>query len=252
MQYAVWNDMIGRKFFNPNSRDRRVYLHVSEALINALGEPFGVSLQDFVLAVIPKSLRGSPRNICQPTVSCSHNWRRGELEYPPYIGYLAFFILAAGLDGDFAPNAYYPRLRKLLGEQIFSGTYPHFPELRPVWEDLQQWSSVERRGELGLFDAYVPGRFIHVGTPIAQVILTELERKNLPKIFAEAGLEPLSNPSASYLRQCLSRYGSGQLRDRTLRALRLSPSSEEGALILSVAAEDLENWDGTVSESTEA
>jgi hypothetical protein len=252
MQYAVWNDMIGRKFFNPNNRDRRVYLHVSEALINALGEPFGVSLEDFVLAVTPKSQWGSPRNICQQAVSCSHNWRRAGLEYPPYIGYLAFFVLAAGLDGDFAPNAYYPRLRKLLGEPIFSGTYPHFPEIRPVWEDLQQWSSVERRGELGLFDAYVPGRFIHVGTPIAQVILTELERKNLPKIFAEAGLEPLSSPSLSYLRQCLSRYGTGQLRDRTLQALRLSPSSEEGALILSVTAEDLENWEGTVSEATEA
>lgn len=252
MDYAAWNDLIGRRFFNPDNKDRKVYLHVSEVFLNTLGEPFGVSFHDFVKAACSTADKTLSGNICERAVSVSYNWRKRAPACPPYIGYLAFFVLAAGIDGDFAPNAYYPRLRKLLGESVCSGTYSHFERIRDLWWDLQQWSSVERGGELGFFDAYTPGRFIHVGTPIRQVILSESERKSLPKIFGDAGLRPMSMPSARYMRQCLSRFGEGRLRERTLKALRVVNLSEEAALIVSVAIDELENWDGTVLEETGA
>lgn len=250
MDYAAWNDLIGRRFFNPDYKDRKVYLHVSEALLNALGEPFGVSSRDFVKAACSTADKALSGNICERAVSVSHNWRKRASSCPPYIGYLAFFVLAAGIDGDFAPNAYYPRLRKLLGESVRSGTYFHFERIQDLWWDLQQWSSVERRGELGLFDAFTPGRFIHVGMPIRQVILSESERKSLPKIFGDAGLRPMSMPSARYMWQCLSRFGEGRFRERTLKALRVANLSDEAALIVSVAIDELENWDGTDLEET--
>jgi hypothetical protein len=57
------------------------------------------------------------------------DWRKRNLQYPPYVGYLAFYVLAAGLEGDFARHAYCPRLRTLLDEPPAVGQYPSFDRM---------------------------------------------------------------------------------------------------------------------------
>jgi hypothetical protein len=255
MDYLAWNDAIAGRFFSPEFKDRRVYLYVTEALIAEIGGKSGPELDDFVGAIKEGPPWAFEGNVCEKAMRCLFNWRRGGLEWPPYIGYLALFVLAAGLEGEFAPNAYYPRLRKLLGEEPAGGappTYPGFPEMRRLWADLELWSVRDKRGDLGLFQLYVPGRLVNVGPPISQVILSEQERRALPPLFADAGLAAVTNPSDVLMRQCLLRYGASRLRNRTLHALQDSfGKAGESELIISAALQELEDWDGTLAEDKE-
>jgi hypothetical protein len=255
MDYLAWNDALAGKFFNPEFKGRRIFLYVTASLLAELGGGNGGELDDFLRAVKDGPQWAYGGNVCEKALRCLFNWRRGGLEYPPYLGYLALFALAAGLDGDFAPNAYYPRLRKLLSEPPVVGpssTYPRFAEMRRVWGDLELWSVRDKRGDLGFFQLSAPGRFVHVGVPISQVILTEQERSALPAVFADSGLAAVSNPSEPLMRQCLLRYGASRLRNRTLLALQDSfGKAGESELIISAALQELDEWDGTLAEQKE-
>jgi hypothetical protein len=248
MEYSRWNDLIASKFFNPEMAGRRVYLCVSRELINELGKADGVGYADFVEAV-KKGPEGLYVNgLCQKAEELSRSWRRKRLTFPPYLGYLAFFVLAAGLKGSFAAHAYYPRLRKLLGEEPVARTYPHFNHMRALWKDLEKWSQVDLNGQLGEFELRITSGFIHVGVPISQVILSDRERSLLPAVFAEAGLDPTAPPAEAHLAQVLRIHGKNKFRSRTLAILGSSEqfSEEYGALIETVLQE-LRAWDGTLS-----
>lgn len=249
MDYVAWNDAIANRFFGSGFDARKVFLYVTEPILTEIGGGTTAAKEDFLDAINvgPPGVYGD--NVCQKALRCHANWRKRRPQWPPYIGYLAFFVLAAGLDGDFAPNAYYPRLRKLLGEPIESGTYPGFPEMRRLWEDLEVWSIRENQGKLGSFEVYVPGRLVHVGIPISQVILSEHERQALPELFNEAGLDSVSATSEGFIRHCLVRHGAGRLRNRTLLALEAgSGKAEESELIISVVLQELKQWNGTFAE----
>jgi hypothetical protein len=185
MDYLSWNNSIGARFFTPELRDRRVYLYVTADLIREIGKPSGAGMADFLVAVKRGPDWVSYGKVCERADQCVVGWRRRKLQYPPYLAYLGLFALAAGLRGDFAGNAYYPRLRKLLGETPTSGTYRGFSTMRNLWEDLENWSQRDMRGSLGIFQARVTSRFIHVGIPISQTILSEHERLAL-----KTGLPP--------------------------------------------------------------
>src|SRR5437762_12132827 len=199
MEYSRWNELIASKFFKPEMAGRRIYLCVSRELINELGKSDGVGYADFVEAVKngPEGLYVN--GLCQKAEELSRGWRRNRLTFPPYLGYLAFFVLAAGLKGSFAAHAYYPRLRKLLGGEPVARTYPHFSHMRALWEDLEKWSQVDLRGEVGVCELRVTSGFKHVGVPISQVILSDRERSLLPAIFAAAGLDATAPPAEAHL-----------------------------------------------------
>lgn len=172
-------------------------------------------------------------------------WREQGREFPPYIAYLSLFVLAAGLEGDFAPNAYYPRLRTLLGEAPTIGTYPSFGRMFELWSDLEKWANEERAGELGVLRTDIAGAWLHVGLPIAQAILTEAERQHLHKIFSQANLDPEYPPTDMELAQLVHAHAGYQLRPRTRRALE-DVRSEYGAVLIDRILEELESWDGTL------
>ena len=119
---------------------------------------------------------------------------KSEAPLSAYVAYLGLFVLAAGLEGEFAANAYYPRLRMLIGEPMGS-TLPSFDLMHEILDDLERWSNYDKHTELGIFTVRVAGSWKHVGLPIAQTILTEHERRALPAIFANANLNPISPPS---------------------------------------------------------
>ncbi len=170
---------------------------------------------------------------------------RADPDAPPFLAYLCFFSYAAALDGDFAPHAYYPRLRTLLGEAPTAGAYANFERVRPLWDDLEEWSCVERRGELGMFVPRWYVKWKHVGLPMGQNLLAEEELRALPLIFAEAALDPTSPPPRAELQRVLLKHAS-LFRSRTTRLLRNLGADEETArdALLEAVSLELSEWDG--------
>jgi hypothetical protein len=245
MQYLAWNDLLVGYFFKPDAAGKRVRLCVTSSVIEELGRTTNSSLLDFVAAIKAGPPWVTRQGVCQKAFQAMSHWRNGQLPYPPYVGYLSFFVLAAGLDGDFAPHAYYPRLRALLDEAPATGQYPSFNRMLELWDDLERWANEDMHGDLGEFRADIAGGWINVGLPVAQVILTENERECLHTIFAEAGLDPTSSPSDEQFAALLLARGHHRLRPRTLQLLQdQAGASEVRDLLISTALEELREWDG--------
>jgi len=81
------------------------------------------------------------------------------------IAFLVLFVLAEDIEGDFAPNSYYPKLNKLLGLPQEQNSPPSFYRMSELWADLQKWSREDRHEELGRFVFRIRGEWRHVGLP---------------------------------------------------------------------------------------
>ena len=181
MDYLAWNDAIGACFFNPDRSGARVFLYVTTDVVTEIGAPHDADLNDFIAAVKtgpPWNTRHG-RGICQQALQSLEGWRNRNLKYPPYLSYLALFVLADTVDVGFARHAYYPGLRYLLGEEPEAGMYPSFHQMYRLWDDLAVWSNEDRHGDWGVFDADIAGEWMHVGLPRAQTLLTDKERDSL-------------------------------------------------------------------------
>jgi hypothetical protein len=246
MNYRDWNDRIACHFFRPDMAGKNVYLYVTQELISDLGQIKGVVCSDFIDAV-KKGFRAKPEGICKDAL-WSIKQKIGQ--YPSYIGYLALFVLAAGVDGEFATHAYYPRLRELLGESNATGTYPDFGEMWQLWKDLERWANEEKSGELGVFTCRSIGKQKHIGLPLAQTLLNEKERRDLPYIFSVAGLDPVTLPSGEMIASLLVKHGNNHLRNRTLELLKTSATDELKQTLLEIIIDELHDWDGYVEDSS--
>jgi hypothetical protein len=243
--YLAWNNALAARFFRPEAAGQQVYLFVTEDAIEEVGRPLGGGVDDFIAA-----LRAGPPGVtrtghCQRALQVAERWRSRDTSYPPYLAYLGLFVLAGGHEGDFDPRSYYPRLWELLGEPD-AGTPPSFDRMQELWDDLERWSVRDRQGQLGIFEARIVSGKIHIGLPLGQTVLTEAERQVLPRIFADAGLDPDCPPSDRELRRALALHGRQLLRARTIRALEGGTGSFEGAL-LDVVSDDFLDWDGTAT-----
>jgi len=193
MDYLKWNDIIAKHFFNENNCGREVFLYVNDEIIYSLGKPFNCGVDDFI-----NSIKKGPDwltnvFICQKALDLSRNWRKKKdikFEYPPYIGYLAFFVLAAVTETDFASHSYYPGLWKRLGENQSQGPPTSFYYMRDLWDDLEVWSREDKKEELGRFIVRIRGGYSHVGIPWSQTLLSESERKFLPNFYNQNELDP--------------------------------------------------------------
>jgi len=101
----------------------------------------------------------------------------------------------------------------------------------------------DRQGGLGIFVARALGGKIHIGLPLAQTVLTEAERRALPTIFVQAGLEAGTLPSDRELRRALVQ-GRPLLRRQTVRSLEGSGGFSDA--LFDVVSEEFLNWDGEV------
>ncbi len=255
MDYMTWNDAIGARFFNPDRSGLRVFFYITTDVVNEIGEPSDAGLKDFRVAV----KTGPPWNtwhgygICYQALQTSKGWRNRNLEFPPYLGYLALFVMADTIGVGFARHSYYPGLRYLLGEEPRTGNYPSFENMYQLWDDLAVWSNQDRQGELGIFDADIVGAMEHIGLPRAQTLLMDDERENLPSLFADNGFDPYSPPAESELAYLLANDPDHLLRAHTRELLQSrsdSDASSRSALIEVLLAE-LEHWDGTVPAKSE-
>ncbi|MXZ90336.1 MAG: hypothetical protein F4W95_13485 [Chloroflexi bacterium] len=246
--YQKWNDALAERFFNPDMAGRNVYLHVNQDMIDEME----LAMPD--AGTFRVAVAGPPTNasycaqVCQRALEAFAGWRESGSRYPPYIGYLALFVLAGDVSGDFSPNAYYPRLWELMVERR-NGMVPNFGRMDQLWEDLEDWSIQDKRGELGIFQARSIGGYIHVGYPLSQSLLVEEERKSLPHIFFDAGLAPAGDYPPDELARTLRRpYARDVLRRRTIRLVEDRPYPDLYNALLDAVAEELATWDGTVPE----
>ncbi len=249
--YLEWNDALAAHFFKPEMAGQPVYLYVNRDVIADAGERLDSDLGGLVSAACLGPAWVTRAGLCQRALQTHEAWRSRGLPYPPYLGYLALFVLAAGLEGDFAAHAYYPRLRALL-EEPGSGMLPSFDRMLELWDDLERWSVHDRGGELGVFEARIAGGWIHVGLPIAQTVLTADERQALPRIFAAAGLDSTWHPSSAELIRALRLHGPGSLRNRTMALVASQKDPDALSALLDVVADQLAVWDGELEEDAAA
>jgi len=250
MIYLEWNNVITKYFFNETKAGKEVLLYVNDETINSLGEPFGVGVDDFI-----ESVKNGPgwitrTGFCQKALQACEDWRSKGLEYPPYISYLAFFVLAAVTETDYAPHSYYPGFWKRLKEPQDAGTPSSFHRMIELWDDLEKWSREDKHEELGRFVARIRGGYMHVGLPRSQTVLSEYERKHLPNLFDEGGLDPTDAPSPEIIPKILRNYGHDVLEKRTLKLLD-STQADDAVLrkaLIEVVLDELEEWDGAVEE----
>ncbi len=249
MKYKDWNDLIAAHFFHRDMAGKNVYLYVTQELISDLGQDKGKGFADFIDAVKTGfRLKQKSEGICKDAL---WSMRQKIGLYPSYIAYLALFVLAAGVDGEFATHAYYPRLRELFGDPSATGTYPNFGEMWQLWKDLSKWANEERSGELGIFTYRSVGNQIHIGLPLAQALLSEEERRSLPYIFAEANLDPMTPREQEEIGALVSKNGRNYLLNRTLRLLKETNSNTNDIrqALLEIIIDELHDWDGYVEDS---
>jgi hypothetical protein len=255
LNYLDWNDKIAARFFRSENAGRRVFLFVTEELIAELAEkPVTDAVDDFIASVTVGPGWVTRSGLCQKALQALYGWRSKSLPFPPYLGFLALFVMAAGIDGDYAAHAYYPRLRRVLGEENSAGPLPSFDRMWELWADLETWTNDDRGGELGNFYFDIAGEWEHVGLPVGQTLLAESERIALPGIFALAELDPAAPLADSALAAALLKHTGNKLRPRTKRTLAekaRSGSQDVSQILLDAIREELSDWDGTVEASTE-
>jgi hypothetical protein len=249
MNYITWNDLIARKFFNEEMAGREVLLYVNEDTINQIGVETGADVEDFIRSVKAGPDWATKSDICNKALQSHRGWRIKHLEYPPYIVYLAFFVLAATRGGDYDRHAYYPKLWDLLGEPDSSGKPPHFYSMVKLWEDLEKWCAEDKHEELGRFIARIRGGKVHVGRPLSQTLLSDDERNYLYRIFTDAELDPTDTPSDAVIRRVLLSYGKNGLENRTLKLLdgAQGDNIEMVNALIDLVLNELVEWDGSVA-----
>src|SRR6266540_24736 len=250
--YRDWNAVISRHVFRGEFAGRRVFLFVTEDDLDKMARDAGAGPQAFLRAV-----RGGPPGdpnavlVARRALALKDSWRRRRPPDgpPPYIAYLALFVIAAGTDDEDLPeHAYYPRLRRLLGLPEDGGALPDFDRLQEVWRDLEKWSIEDMDGRLGVFRFQIAGGYVHVGVPRAQTLLTHGEIDSLPSAFAAAQLDPTVQPTDLALSQALERRGQ-RLRRRTRRVLEARSDDPLRTALVDVVRAELAEWDGEIGDS---
>lgn len=243
MDYQSWNHLIASHFFKPENEGLPVYIYVSKDLLDDVGRPHGVDWEDFIKAVKKGPSEVKSRGICEKALEIFDKWKYGRRNSPPYIAYLALFVLAAASDEDEnSQHCYYPRLRELLGEKKATIQYPRFSEMQKLWKDLEKWSSKDKKENLGVFKSRTVGGNIHIGFPISQTLLTDTERKELHNIFPK--IQYLYGGEKNFLPSFVIKYGEDVLRRRTLRLLESNSNQDKelAQAILEIIGEEFKHW----------
>lgn len=255
MTYAEWNDAIAGRFFNASNSGKKVFLAIERELLAEIGG-HATATEEFV-AAIKCSPDGTPKDsslICRLAQRCRSNWRHsGSQSHPPYIAYLALFVLAASTEGEYQNEGFQKRFHRLLGEEISSNPPRGFYDMWELWEDLEIWANDDQQGNLGTFSCPLAGAKPYVDQPCSQIVLTEDERRRLSEIFALNDLDSASPPAGEALAAMVVRSGKGRLQPKTLRRLLRSGAVDEDLRASTIEAllDELRDWNGTIEEHGE-
>ena len=244
MDFKAWNSRLFEHYFSKENAGERVYFAVTEDTLDELCG--GDGLNDLIQAVRQGSdfHRFRPLGLCASARRLKDDWAASGLSSPPpYLPYLALFVLAAGRESPEGYPGFHKKLHELLNEPASNTPVVDFYHMWELWELLDSWSK-QHDGDFGVFECTVEkGGRTHVSIPLSQIVIWPSERKRLPELFAAIELDPDDPPSDAELCQltCLhgNRYG---LRSRTLRALSGELGSEFRALLVETLLEELQTW----------
>ncbi len=206
MTYLEWNDQIAKHFFNPEKAGLRVWLSVEQELIDKIAQQNNVDPDDFIKAIKegPEWINRPNQTICSKAKAVYDEWRcnKSKFEYPPYIAYLALFVLAVNHEDNdnFSESNYYGRLGRIVGEELSTN---HFQRTSGLWDGLEIWSLKNKESAWGEFHNDTIGKKFYVGIPAYQVILTTADKNNLPEIFWKMGWDSDSNPTQEEILKAL-------------------------------------------------
>lgn len=248
--YDEWNQMVAGHFFNPAMEGREVIMLCDKETLEGVAREHDTSFEHFVFVVKegPEFLRGSSHlDVFEMAHRSYNHWRDRNLPgtFPPYVAYLALFIYAATVDGDYNPNAYYPKLANIVGDAEPSSMCRRFSKIDALWKDLERWSQDDMGEGLGRFSARQHGGYVHVGWVYSQTLISVSERKRLPRFFLKAKLDPNDPPSEQSL---LSYILNNQqfFNPRTIRLIEPGQSQELAMAVVGLVRSELADWDGGI------
>jgi hypothetical protein len=172
---------------------------------------------------------------------------------PPVLALLAALTLAAEEmqhDREFAGNAYYPRLFRVLqvddGRQQARLQAAYRKDAEELWGGLNEWLSAAD-GRLGLPTAYALSHR-YIGLPLSQALVRAADRRQFPLLFNRYGLTPGGEVPLADMEGLLD--GWLGMRpcpvSKSLESLWARGQARER--IASVAAVELRSWDGALPD----
>ncbi|WP_067790901.1 hypothetical protein [Nocardia amikacinitolerans] len=188
-------------------------------------------------------------------VSESRHWRRKSTSPPPCLAFLAASVLAAedmgNADEGLAAHAYYPRLAKLLSLPDDKRVRPQYmTSAEFLWGCLNTWLE-NLEGERGLPTAYALTHR-YVGLPMSQVLVRGGDRRKLPDMFVQFGLNPGMRLAPEDLVTYLDMWINSEKSAASAALRRLWRRKESHDRIAAIAAVELANWDGVIQGSSSA
>ena len=259
LSYLEWNQKIFDYYFNEDNHGNEVQLYADQQLIETIGGGRD-NVEGFLTAVKTWYGYSKSQNFCQRAHQTMVEWKNNSKQYscPPYIAYLVFFVYVSTTNDPVqGHDSYHRKLNTLLGqpEKEIQPQYS-FYSIIDLWEDLEHWSTITKKGKYGQYTKWSHGRFDHVGIPLSQSLISYEEKKRLPCIFFKANLTPDLPPSEEYLRSALITYGESgryKLSSRLINFLKENrpgnslPEEKSAAykLFLKFMLNELVNWDGS-------
>lgn len=270
-RYEAWNQALASMLFTAANDGRPIYLDMDEDVLSRVAMEAGAgqaaAAEQLAVAVhATLNLDRGSGPVFEQHLRNLRLWRRVRMKNsldngevppaPPVLGLLAVLTLAAEEmqhDRDFAGNAYYPRLFRLLHlddeRQQSRLTAAYRKDAEELWGGLNEWLSASD-GRLGLPTAYALSHR-YIGLPLSQALVRDVDRRQFPFMFLRYGLPPGGEIAPADMERLLdnwlqmrpcpvsknleSLWNRGQARDR----------------IASVAAIELRSWDGALPDSAE-
>lgn len=250
MNFREWNDAIAKELFNETKEGERVFLFCNSGFIDEIANKNNSSRQEFI-DVLKEGEPGTTKSLSfiEKANRSLKNWEKNpdEYEYPPFIGYLAFFIMS---DDDHGSEAYWANVERLLGEMKLGANRQIIDKL---FQELHLWTEV-LEGSLGIFKFFRLGVLRNVGLVKGQLFFNKSDLDNLPNIFSLAEFNPDFPPPEAELFKETRLKGKDYLRHQTQELLKECESNIVGIELREGVLEILQNaikeWDGFPSDTT--
>lgn len=262
-EFDYWNNALADGIFNDEVAGQPVYFEVSDDRLEKIGESLGVeagSALSNLIEVVRNTLvldRGPSSVLSKYWPRFDAWWDSENVDPPPVLPLLAVLVRTAlnmQSSGDLSSSNFYGRFAELLGlsseeQHDFQWAYGRKVEGRPasawLWDGLNLWLEAWE-GNRGLPTAYANNYLIHIGMPVSQALVRELDRTKLPTVFAAFGLAPKSSLDTLEMIELLDEWFVADDCSASVTLKRLwgvDDSTKER--IAEVACSLLKNWDGS-------
>lgn len=280
MNYYLWNKLICQRFFNLENKGRRVYLSVTEADLEEISNDFPdlrlggfngfvnsiiegpIALQEVYWKSIHKKALQLYRLYMKPNkLGSDKEWislSRDRLKYPPFVGYLAFFVLAEFENINTTSSiAYYDKVDQLLSkflsyEKVLDTFYPR--SLYPIdhlWDELSSWSINVVEGQYGEFVTHQRESFKYVFRAKEQALLNYSDRKKLYSVLSK-NFTPYFLPNIRQVGTVLQNHTFSRYASLFVDDIMMEASQENRLLrktIYNIIIHDLQN--GLINSATD-